>query len=57
MKKILRKMMSFVMAVFMVLQVMLPAFASSSKAEEEKPNCYRKFIFVLFLFAFVINFL
>lgn len=38
MKKILRKMMSFVMAVFMVLQVMLPAFASSSKAEEEKPN-------------------
>ncbi|MDU7141552.1 MAG: SpaA isopeptide-forming pilin-related protein [Anaerococcus vaginalis] len=31
-------MMSFVMAVFMVLQVMLPAFASSSKAEEEKPN-------------------
>lgn len=38
MKKILRKMMSFVMAVFMVLQVMLPAFSSSSKAEEEKPN-------------------
>ena len=38
MKKILRKMMSFVMAVFMVLQVILPAFASSSKAEEEKPN-------------------
>lgn len=38
MKKILRKMMSFVMAVFMVLQVMLPAFSTTSKAEEEKPN-------------------
>ena len=38
MKKILRKMMSFVMAVFMVLQVMLPAFSTTSKAEEENPN-------------------
>ena len=38
MKKILRKMMSFFMALFMVLQVMLPAFATRSKAEEENPN-------------------
>ena len=38
MKKILRKMTSFAMALFMVLQVMLPAFATKSKAEEENPN-------------------
>lgn len=38
MKKTLRKLMSFFMALFMVLQVMLPAFATRSKAEEENPN-------------------
>ncbi|MDD7766904.1 MULTISPECIES: SpaA isopeptide-forming pilin-related protein [Anaerococcus] len=38
MKKLARKMMSLLMAVFMVLQVILPAFASSSKAEDENPN-------------------
>ena len=38
MKKLARKMMSLMMAVFMVLQVILPAFASSSKAEDENPN-------------------
>lgn len=31
-------MTSFAMALFMVLQVMLPAFATKSKAEEENPN-------------------
>lgn len=38
MKKLARKMMSLLMAVFMVLQVILPAFATSSKAEDENPN-------------------
>lgn len=38
MKKFLRKLTSFAMALFMVLQVMLPAFATKSKAEEENPN-------------------
>lgn len=38
MKKLLRKSMSLFMALFMVLQVMLPAFATKSKAEEVEPN-------------------
>ena len=38
MKKLLRKLTSFAMALFMVLQVMLPAFATRSKAEEVEPN-------------------
>lgn len=38
MKKLLRKLTSFAMALFMVLQVMLPAFATRSKAEELEPN-------------------
>lgn len=38
MKKLLRKSTSFAMALFMVLQVMLPAFATRSKAEEVEPN-------------------
>ncbi|EEB36861.1 hypothetical protein ANHYDRO_00255 [Anaerococcus hydrogenalis DSM 7454] len=38
MKKLLRKSMSLFMALFMVLQVMLPAFATKSKAEEAEPN-------------------
>lgn len=38
MKKLLRKLTSFTMALFMVLQVMLPAFATRSKAEELEPN-------------------
>ncbi len=38
MKKILRKSASFAMALFMILQVMLPAFATISRAEEENPN-------------------
>lgn len=38
MKKILRKSASFAMALFMILQVMLPAFATKSRAEEENPN-------------------
>lgn len=38
MKKILRKLTSFLMAFFMVVQVMLPAFMTKSKAQEEKPN-------------------
>ena len=38
MKKILRKFASFAMALFMILQVMLPAFATISRAEEENPN-------------------
>lgn len=38
MKKILRKLTSFLMAFFMVIQVMLPAFITSSKAQEENPN-------------------
>lgn len=38
MKKLLRKSMSLFMALFMVLQVMLPAFATKSKAEEAESN-------------------
>ena len=38
MKKLLRKLTSFAIALFMVLQVMLPAFATRSKAEELEPN-------------------
>ena len=38
MKTLLRKMTSFLMAFFMVIQVMLPAFTTTSKAEEVKPN-------------------
>lgn len=38
MKTLLRKMTSFLMAFFMVIQVMLPAFTITSKAEEVKPN-------------------
>ncbi|MBS5988742.1 SpaA isopeptide-forming pilin-related protein [Anaerococcus hydrogenalis] len=38
MKKILRKLTSFLMAFFMVIQVMLPAFMTKSKAQEENPN-------------------
>lgn len=38
MKKILRKLTSFLMAFFMVVQVMLPAFMTKSKAQEENPN-------------------
>ena len=38
MKTLLRKMTSFLMAFFMVVQVMLPAFKTTSKAEEVKPN-------------------
>lgn len=38
MKKLLRKSTSLFMALFMVLQVMLPAFATKSKAEEAEPN-------------------
>lgn len=38
MKKLSRKLTSFAMALFMVLQVMLPAFATRSKAEEVEPN-------------------
>lgn len=38
MKKLLRKLTSFAIALFMVLQVMLPAFATRSKAEELAPN-------------------
>lgn len=38
MKKLLRKLISFAIALFMVLQVMLPAFATRSKAEELEPN-------------------
>lgn len=38
MKKILRKLTSFLMAFFMVVQVMLPAFMTESKAQEENPN-------------------
>ena len=41
MKKLARKMMSLLMAVFMVLQVVLPAFATSSKAEDENPNAIK----------------
>ena len=38
MKRLLRKLTSFAIALFMVLQVMLPAFATRSKAEELEPN-------------------
>lgn len=38
MKTLLRKMTSFLMAFFMVIQVMLPAFTTTSKAEEVKLN-------------------
>ena len=38
MKKLLRKTTSFLMALFMILQVMLPAFSSTSRAEDENPN-------------------
>lgn len=38
MKRLLRKLISFAIALFMVLQVMLPAFATRSKAEELEPN-------------------
>lgn len=38
MKKLLRKLTSFAIALFMVLQVVLPAFATRSKAEELEPN-------------------
>lgn len=41
MKKLARKMMSLLMAVFMVLQVILPAFATSSKAEDKNPNAIK----------------
>ncbi|MDU2830121.1 MAG: hypothetical protein E7C03_06635, partial [Anaerococcus sp.] len=41
MKKLARKMMSLLMAVFMVLQVVLPAFATSSRAEDENPNAIK----------------
>ena len=38
MKKLSRKMTSFLMALFMVLQVMLPAFKTTSKAQEDNLN-------------------
>ena len=38
MKTLLRKMTSFLMSVFMVLQVMLPAFKTTSKAQEDNLN-------------------
>lgn len=38
MRKLLRKLTSLAIALFMVLQVMLPAFATRSKAEELEPN-------------------
>lgn len=41
MKKLARKMMSLLMAVFMVLQLVLPAFATSSRAEDENPNAIK----------------
>ena len=38
MKTLLRKMTSFLMAFFMVIQVMLPAFKTTSKAQEDNLN-------------------
>ena len=38
MKKLMRKITSLLMAIFMILQVMLPAFSSTSRAEDENPN-------------------